>query len=428
MLIYYLKQMNMRKEFKPIYSRDSKGNIVVWTAKVVNTGAQVDICKSYGLLDGKRAITWERNVQGKNIGKANETTPFEQAISKVESAIKRKKDKGYKSMEDLGISTIDELDNTLPQYRTDAQGRIKPMKAQQYYRSKKDWTAPDGTVYDDRKYYYMQNPHVKKEPKSIISKFPVMAQPKINGVRATISLFNGEPKILSKEGKEYEIPHILDYLRQKSDVFVWNGEDVVLDGELYIHGEPLQEIASAVKKISLTTQRVVYVVFDLAIANMIQLERWQTLKSIHTQHFSDLSSPIELIRSIKVPNDKLAQELTDKFIGQGYEGAIFRDFNAQYKFGGRPMTMTKLKRTISEEFKITNVLPQDKDPTKGNFICINEKGKTFAVNPKGTDDYKRNVLKFKNDMIGHDLTLVFYEWTADRLPFHIIDMHIRDYE
>lgn len=420
--------MNMRKEFKPLFSRDSKGNIVTWKAKVVNTGNQVDICKSYGLLDGQHAITWERNVQGKNIGKANETTPFEQAILKVESAIKRKKDKGYKSMEDLGIGSLEELDSVLPKYRTDAEGRIKPMKAQQYYRSKKDWKAPDGTVYDDRKYYYMQNPHVEKEPKSIITKFPAMAQPKINGVRATISLFNGQPKILSKEGKDYEIPHILDYLRQKTDAFIWDGEDIVLDGELYIHGEPLQEIASAVKKVSLITQRVIYVVFDLAVEDMNQLERWKTLKALHTEHFSDLASPIELIRSVKVPNDKLAQEITDKFISQGYEGSIFRDFNAQYKFGGRPMTMTKLKRTISEEFKIVDVLPQDKDPTKGNFICVNENGKTFAVNPKGTDDYKRKVLIFKKSFIGHNLTLTFYEWTADRIPFHSIDMSIRDYE
>jgi DNA ligase 1 len=426
----------MEHRLETLYARDSKQKILQWNVAVVNNGNQVDISIAHGEYNGAQALSWRRNIKGKNIGKSNETTPFEQAMATITSMWHRKIDKGYKGISHLEgkehlLSPPDKLaflEANLPLTRTDASGNIKPMKAQQYYRSKKDWTAPDGTVWDDRKYYYMQNPYVEKESKSIIIKFPCVAQPKINGVRATISLVEGKPAILSKEGKSYNIPHLLDYLSQNLAIFTYEGHEIVLDGELYIHGEPLAEISSAVKKVSLVTQRVKFIIFDLAVLDLDQMERWGLLKKMLAEMTVALDTPVELIRTFRINNDEMAQKATDKFIDEGYEGAIFRSMDAPYQFGKRPMTMVKLKRTISDEFKIIDIRPQTVDTSKGNFVCLTKDGAEFEVNPKGTDDYKRQVLKFKRTLIGKDITLVFYEWTPDNKPYHVIDMTIRDYE
>lgn len=441
----------MTTTFDTLYARDSKGKILQWNVEVQSSNGQVDIKLSYGEYDGAQTIRWQRNIQGKNKGKANATNSYEQAVLEVESIIRNKKKKGYMTLEEAKelnpfqddtrpikfnalIPTEKDtlwvqLNKYLPKNRLDADGDIKPMKAQQYYRSKKNWTAPDGTEWTDRKYYYLKNPLVTKEPKSIITKFPCMGQPKINGVRATIQLSNNNVLIKSKEGKVYNIHHINDFLNINNDIFTYNGIELILDGELYIHGELLQDIGSAVDKPNLNTPRIKFILFDIAVENIPNENRWNIIKS-HIKPKLDihLNCPIELIKTVRINNDSMAQQFTDINISKGYEGTIFRSFTGYYAFGKRPQDMTKLKRLLDTEFKIIDVIPQDKDDTKGNFICITDEGLQFAVNPQGTDDFKREILSNKNNYIGKNLTCSFYEWTKDLKPFHIVTSTVRDYE
>lgn len=441
----------MEKTFDTLYARDSKGKILQWKI-TVKSGVEVDIRIAYGEYDGAQALTWQQDIQGKNIGKANETNAYEQAIKDAESKITLKKRKGYVTLEEardnatfegaeklisrFKVLTEDnrdvfliELKNILPKFRTDAEGNIKPMKCQQYYRSKKNWIAPDGTLWDDRKYYYLTNPYVEKDPKDIITKFPCMGQPKINGVRATIQLIDNLPKLKSKEGKVYNVAHIKDFLTINNDILKEGDNTIILDGELYIHNELLQDIGSAINKPNLNTPRIVYILFDIAIEDNTNMERWHYIRNyIMPKLDIHLNCPIQIIQTVRINNDEDAQKFTDKCIANGYEGAIFRQFDGEYSFGGRPQAMTKLKRTISNEFAILDIVPQDKDDTKGNFICITKEGARFAVNPKGNDNYKREILYNRWEYIGKMLTCEFYEWTKDKKPFHIITNTIRDYE
>lgn len=442
----------MTKRFETLYARDSKGKILQWNIEVKG-GIQVDIMMSYGEYNGAQVLKWQRNIQGKNIGKSNETNSYEQAILQVESTVRLKKKKGYMTLEESktfyetsNIAVIKksitftnmtddnrdglllDLDKFLPKDRTDADGDVKPMKCQQYYRSKKNWTDPHGVEWTDRKYYYLTNPHVVKESNAIITKFPCMGQPKINGVRCTIRLVNNKPIVKSKEGKIYKVAHINDFLTINTDIFGKEGK-VVLDGELYIHKELLQDIASAINKPNLNTPRIVLILFDLAVENMTNKNRWDDIKlNIKPKLDIHLNCPIQIIQTVFIKNDTDAQKFTDICIKNGYEGAIFRQFKGKYAFGKRPQDMTKLKRTISSEFKIIDIIPQKVDSTKGNFVCITKEGLRFDVTPKGNDAFKRKVLFDKYKFIGKELTCDFYEWTKDRKPFHILNNIIRDYE
>ena len=66
------------------------------------------------------------------------------------------------------------------------------------------------------------------------------------------------------------------------------------------------------------------------------------------------------------------------------------------------------------------------DAKVGDTLIIN--GKEFKVTPRGNEAYKKQTLLNSSSFIGKQLTCVFYEYTEDGLPYHIIDNIVRDYE
>ncbi len=394
--------------FPILYARDSKGEIKMWNIWVESNSLGADICRKFGQLGGKLQEKRTQITSGKNIGKSNETTPFEQACSEAESKWKRQKDRGYKELSDVGVAEKEAhkgieylgmvLDQVLPESNTDASGNIKPMKAQPYY---------------------------KKSNGQIAIKFPdVCGQPKINGVRCTAQYTDNGWKLLSKEGKEYNLSHILEQL-ERDMPYNYDGTELIYDGELYIHGELLQDIRSAVVKPNLNTPRVTLEIFDLAIPYLTQQERIYTLNDIGTE----TTPNINIVPTVYITTDIEAQKYCDNCIEKGYEGAIFRHIKAEYKFGKRPMTMVKLKRRESAEFKVIAVIPMPKEPDLGMFVCENDlNDKHFKVVPEGSKELKRQYLIDANKLIGQQLTVEFYERTKDDVPFHAIGITIRDYE
>ena len=320
------------------------------------------------------------------------------------------------------------LDLILPTYNTDISGNEIPMKCQQYYRSKKDFVDKTGKKWDDRKYYYLLNPYADKRNDALIIHFPCYIQPKVNGVRAFIKLVNDKVKIFSKKGLEYNLPHISEWFNSRK--YLFGDGDIIFDGELYIPGEHLQNISSAVRAMQLNTTLVKYYMFDIAIEDLSQKERFALLYSPIMKNTiqQDLNSPVVLVETRSVGEDKRVQELTDIFIKQGYEGSVCRSFDRLYQFGKRPQSIVKLKRTTSAEFPITDVISQEVDQSLGLFVCSTLDGKEFKVTPRGNENYKKEVLLKASSFIGKQLTCVFYEYTEDGLPYHIIDNIVRDYE
>lgn len=422
-----------------LYKR-GRDTILQWTVKVVQEMNKVDILKTYGVLNGGQAMRWQRNIKGKNIGKANQTTPLEQAIADAESMVRLKQREGYVTIESLSIDSMKFLasnyslkrilEEALPAYNSDVNGNEIPMKCQQYYRDKKPWTGPDGVEYDNRRTYYMANPFAAKEKNAIIINFPCFIQPKVNGVRCFVKLVNGKPILYSKKGDVWNIPQVSDWFMDHPEVFTMYSDDVIYDGELYIKGESLQNIASAVKAYKIETMNVKLHIFDIAVEDQTQANRFARLYSVESKEaFGNPDfSPVVLVPTKKCINDERAQILTDMYIGEGYEGAIFRDPEGVYEFGKRPATITKLKRLEDAEFVIVDIVGQDKDNSIGMFVCVTPEGKQFTVNAKGDTKYKRSILLDPSSFIGKLLTIFFYEYTDDGKPFHITNTIVRDYE
>lgn len=404
------------KQFDNLYARNSSGQINSWEIYVAPKLSGTPIINiEEGLLDGKRTTTIRTVNSGKNIGKMNATTPYEQACSDAESRWTKKKKQGYKSLEDLHIDSVDDLETALPFFRTDANNISKPQKAQPYYKTK--------TV--DGKLIKTNEPRIS---------FPCYGQPKLNGFRVMArweTVKEGEgmfatevEKVVfrSKEGLRYDI---LEHIEAEftKDMFFIDDKELAFDGEMYIHGEILSEISSAVRKRNIKTPLLKFWIFDIAIESMKQSDRFLRLSA-----FKNEFANIRILDHYDISNNEMAQKMTDSWIKQGYEGGIFRDKKALYAFGKRPQTMTKLKRSEDKEFKIVDVVGGDNSPDLGVFVCLAENGKTFKCTPEGTQEQKREYLSNKSKYIGKPLTVRFFERTIEEIPFHAVGVVLRTYE
>ena len=422
------------KYFDTLYARNSNGKINEWSVRVENIVSSnvSNIVVSEGLIDGQKTET-NRIAKPKNVGKMNQTSSYEQACSEAQSRWEKKKKQGYKSLIDLGILKEHEtsedyyynggyflsqeldmfIEQALPKDRTDANNISKPMKAQPYFKDNGD----------------------------VRISFPCFGQPKLNGFRVMArweKVMEGEgifaqevEKVVfrSKEGLRYTVlEHIEDDFEEDMFILDDKGDKVAYDGEMYIHNEILSEISSAVRKRNSKTSLLVFHIFDIACNSLTQKDRITLLSNLERRIRVRNKHSINIVQTCQVLNNVDAQELTDEYIKRGYEGAIFRDMKATYQFGKRPQTMVKLKRSKDKEFLIKDVVGGDNSPDLGVFVCIAENGKEFKCTPEGNHDLKREYLSNKHKYIGKPLTVRFFEYTKDGLPFHAVGIDIRDYE
>lgn len=80
-----------------LYQRTRIGKIQQWTIWVEPKGQSgyPEVWIEHGQQDGKKQLTHDIISEGVNIGKANETTPLQQAILTMERKITKQKEKGY---------------------------------------------------------------------------------------------------------------------------------------------------------------------------------------------------------------------------------------------------------------------------------------------------------------------------------------------
>jgi hypothetical protein len=409
-------------EFKKLFARDTKGGIKEWSIEVIkdneNNKSISTIITRNGLVLGKKTVRPKKVEYGKNIGRGNETTPYEQACSDAQSKYNKKLRGGYKLFNDIiknqhiniPIPTNDfELEDVLqivmPKFNTDKDGNVKPMLAYPLYKTLKDGIVPR-------------------------IKFPAYGQRKFNGVRCIASFKNNTVSLVSREGTDYNVGHVkselLKVFKNIQDIFDFQIE-VKFDGELYIHNTILSDIVSAVKSSNMFSMSVVFNIYDLAIPDFNQRERLEMISRI--KKFVKVNDSIRFADTFIIPSLEEAERYTDRFIDEGYEGAIYRTYDNMYKFGSRSSDMVKMKRRESAEFKILSVVDTVNAPELAMFVCQNDiTDGTFEVVPQGTHDKRREYYLNADNCIGKMLTVEFYERTKDDLPFHATGIVIRDYE
>ncbi len=368
------------KKFPTLYKKTSTGKIQTWEIWVEES----TIHSQSGQLDGKKIKSEDTIREGKNIGKANETTPLTQALAEAESRWVDKTKKGYTtSIEGASSGVVEDV----------IEGGINPMLAKSY--------AEQGDKI----------------------KFPCAVQPKLDGIRCISinkSLWTRTRKPINS------VPHIL------KDILETNNFKLTLDGELYNHKfkndfEKITHIVNQKKEVSKDYQVVEYHIYDIP-SNENFLNRNLQLKEIFKQ--IPKTSPLKLVETLIVNDELELEEAYEKFKKQGYEGAMVRNLDSPYEYK-RSNHLQKIKEFEDSEFEIVGA-EEGRGKLQnhlGAFICKTKDDWRFKVKMAGEQSRLKNYWDNQKDYLGKLLTVKYQGLTGKSgVPRFPVGKTIRDYE
>ncbi len=339
---------------KTIYKKDSKNKLRY--LKIYNQGAE--LIQVSGVLGSPNPIEHRSTCVAKNVGRANATTPEQQAVLEAQSKITAKLTEGY-------FETIDAAKTEI---------LILPMLAKVYKDEchKIDWTGP------------------------------VFAQPKLDGMRA---LGTPNKPMLSRQGKVIEtMGHIQEELDTLATGFTF-------DGELYCHGKNFQETMRLIKKDrGKETKQIKYRVYDMVLSTVPFNKRYAILLGL----VKDLKT-IEIVPTYPIKDEEELKTLHKKFLAEGYEGTIIRHGTDGYAIDTRATQLLKYKDFLDIAAEIVNVVPSEKNPLQGVIQCKIPTG-TFGCGMKFSHAEREEILKNKAQYIGKMAEIRFFEYSEDGIP------------
>jgi DNA ligase-1 len=355
-----------------LYATSSTGKVKWWSIEVLNDDGVENIITQHGYTDSDTVNEAIRVVsEGKNIGKANETTPFVQAMAEAESKWKKKKDKGYAEV--LGQQPA------IP----------RPMLAHTYAKRKKD------------------------------IQFPCYVQPKLNGVRCLATRDGDSVFFLSRGGKHYTT---LDHLIAPLVKLMADGE--TWDGEVFTTELTFQNICGAVKRQRPESALLEYWVYDVVNDDPFEYR---------TQHLFDTigeeQGQIINVSTYLANNEGAIAMHHSEWVEDGYEGTIIRNRVGEYKQGHRSKDLQKHKDFCDTEYQIIGGKEgTGKDTGTIIWRCITDDGNEFDVRPRGTHEQRTKWFDNRHNYQGQLLTVRYQNLSDGGIPIFPVGVSIRDYE
>lgn len=256
------------------------------------------------------------------------------------------------------------------------------------------------------------------EPKRVEAwGFPYFVQPKINGnrCRAIVSA-SGVVTLYSSQGNEIlGVPHVNNTLQ------VWSqieprllGRE--LDGELYIHEVPHQQISGIIRSQTPKPEsiKITYVIFDAISETMTQAERIQWLRGLLPPPFAAVS----LLDTYTITSNTQLERVKSTVLSNGYEGVIFRKPDALYS-RYKVNTILKWKPSYTMAGTITGRIEECDQygvpkGTLGSFVCKDQKGRIFKV---GTGFTAEQRYKFwQQTYVGQKILVKYFALSEDGVP------------
>ena len=327
--------------------------------------------------------------EGKNIGKKNETTPFDQAVSEARAAWTKKRESNYTPIDE---AEEDDEDDEV------GGGRGKGM----------DETVPLPMLAHD----------YNKRGKSI--QFPCFVQKKFDGTRCVAVPQKG---LFSRNRKSYS--H-LDHIKEEINKLPPN---MVLDGELYSDTLTFQEIVGLVKKETLKAGdqekqlQIQFHVYDL-INEAPYVQRYANLQLLFRRYkFKHLV----LVKTENCESEEKMKEMHAEYVAEGYEGIMLRNKEGLYS-NARSAHLQKYKEFFDTEAKIVGFKSGEGLDQNCIIWILEYQGKTFSCRPRGTREERMEQFKNGSDYIGKLMTVRYQELTDDGLLRFPVAICIRDYE
>ena len=398
-------------KFKTLYKRTTAGKIQEWTIEVEDNRFRT----ISGQLDGKKITNNWTVCYPKNVGKANATTPEEQAQNEASAKHQKKVESGYRH----SISNIDK------------KKFYSPMLAQDF-----------------------KNKNRNKEVMVKIDEYPVSAavfsQPKLDGIRC-IAMREG---LFTRTGKPITaVPHIHEALEPLFEKY----PNAVLDGELYNHAykDNFNKIIHLVRKQNLTEEHLAeskkmiqYHIYDAPVIGKdnpfrkggayTEKDLFSDRTSVLDAQFANLGidgrslhgepNPLVIVETTEIHGREQLDRCYEDYIEAGYEGQMIR-LDGPYE-NKRSPKLLKRKEFIDEEYTILGVVEGEgnRTGTVGSMMFETKEGKQFQSSVKGTFEYVKSLLENKNELINKEATIKYFNLTPDGVPRFPYVIAIRDYE
>jgi ATP-dependent DNA ligase len=393
-------------DFPPLCGEATTGKTKVWSIRVFERMGQGVIETTHGYLNGKMQVNEKVISQGKNIGKKNETSALEQAVSEARATWVKKIESGYaESILATMSAEVDSEKEAKSEVKSDTQS-----KAQSSARGKGiDAEVPLPMLAHD---YH-------KRGKSAL--FPCFVQPKLDGTRCVALPGKGLFSRLRKSFPHME--HILAEIHKLPP-------EIILDGELYSSTLTFQEIVGLVKRETLRDgdaekqRKIQFHVYDI-VTDMPFQNRLANLKLLFQRHkFQYLVLvPTEVCESEEKMKEKHAE-----YVAAGYEGIMLRTKQGTYKHS-RSVDLLKYKEFFDDEYEVVG-FEQGQGLEEGCviWVCRTAEEKTFHCRPRGSRESRCELFQQGADYIGKKLTVRFQELTDEGIPRFPVGIAFRDYE
>lgn len=374
-----------------LYNRDSKGKVRVSIMGIEeNNDGSYSIRRTTGLLNGKLIDQPEKKILK---GKVKRTIK-EQAELEFNSLISKQRDKGYKlfdelvSMEAKAVVTpldYDVIDSLLGNSKTTVDGYNKPMLAQDATKQKES--------YLQRAWWVSR---------------------KLDGVRTLAHLEDDKVVFKSRGGKVYQgISN--NFFNDPDLIKIMQEFNCELDGEFYCHGMKLKDINGICQLDDYTPDRhdqIEFHIFDIADNKRTADERVKILKTLN------VSNPrVKIVEHTYCVGPLDIYELHDKWVLEGYEGAMARTINSMYEFGKRSKELLKFKAFLDDEFEIIGYEEGLRPIHDMVFVMRTSEGVEFKAKPLGDFNTKKEYVDTMTDLIGKKGTVTYQYMTEYGVPF-----------
>lgn len=282
----------------------------------------------------------------------------------------------------------------------------------------------------------------QKVPPRVDDDHPLYVQRKYNGVRTVTTL---ECTVVD----EKESYTVIMYSRRKNlypgfayikaellpalAMFWEEGRKLYLDGEIYMHGEPLQDISGYSRREDQPgDKKYDYMIYDCFIPEepkLLYTERKKILDDIFSEFKFAHAKAVETFEAHSMEE---VNELYKVFLEEGFEGAMVRvDTTYHYSYNERhSKVLLKMKPSYDHEYEVVDFTTGEKGKAAEALmiICQTEDGKKFPVTPamelpdrialaKKMKEIEPNGLShFKTFWLGKKIIVTYDEKSKDNVP------------
>ncbi len=247
--------------------------------------------------------------------------------------------------------------------------------------------------------------------------YPLYIQNKYDGFRAIYK----DGQFYTRSGLIYTNNNLTKYFNCLTGI-----KDYVLDGELYIHNQPFQDLAKVLNsEESPIPSNLRYYVYDC-----LPIKDWdaQSTKIGYTDRLKLLRGIVngtigDYSKVIDAPTDKVDSaaevvEIYKKALKNGYEGCMIRAIEGKYRWKRvtiKSGELIKLKPFKSDDLEIINVVEGEGKlkGTLGSIVVAIDPNTSCSVGSGFDDALRKEVWTNKDKFMGKIAEISYFEKTSD---------------